>query len=378
MTKPRILVIENSIALTGALKSITRTANDLKNSFDFCFVLPVNSSGRFWIEGKSFHSVFELPMLEISRKIRSMLFYLPQLLLNAIRLNKIIKKEKIDLMHVNDIYNLLPVVHHLLGGSTPYVCHIRFLPDRFPKVLFTFWIKLHLRYAGKIIVVSNAVLKQLHIHPKIILIHNELPVEDRYPQLLNEGNDQLTFTFLYLSNFIEGKGQNFALEAFARIHFALPSWKLRFVGGDMGLHKNKIYRNALQERAKELGIFEKIEWMPFTEEVEWEYKQADIVLNFSESESFSITCVEALYFGRPLIATACGGPSEILDHGLTGLLVENRNIYAMSDAMQTMAQDSKLRKLFTTNARQSVIEKFSVERTSAKLGNEYTKLLCKS
>lgn len=98
-----------------------------------------------------------------------------------------------------------------------------------------------------------------------------------------------------------GKGQDFALQSFAQVHETLPNWKLRLVGGDMGLKKNRDYIAKLKREAKRLNMERKIEWIAFTEDVELEYKQADIVLNFSESESFSITCLEALYFGRPLI-----------------------------------------------------------------------------
>ena len=48
--KPVILIVENSIDVTGALKSITRTAYDLKGAFDFHFVIPKKSRGRTWIE----------------------------------------------------------------------------------------------------------------------------------------------------------------------------------------------------------------------------------------------------------------------------------------------------------------------------------------
>lgn len=375
MIKQRILIIENSIDVTGALKSITRTAYDLKEHFEFQFIIPSGSRGRFWIEGKGFTKIRELPMKEISRRFSSLILYLPFLVLNTFRFRKIVAEEKIALIHVNDLYNLLPITYKVLGGTIPYVCHIRFLPDRFPKALFDFWLKLHLRYAEKIIAVSHAVMKQLPHHTKITVIHNELPVEERYPERVEIGTNKATFTFLYLSNFMVGKGQNFALEAFAKIQRQLPDWKLRFVGGDMGLEKNQTYKVDLQNSARELGIFDKTEWFGFTEEVEREYKDADIVLNFSESESFSITCLEALYFGRPIIATDCGGPAEIIEHKKTGLLVENRNANAMVDTMLELAKNHELRSRIGINARLSVRNKFSIQNTSYKIRKEYRTIL---
>lgn len=373
--KPTILIIENSVDVTGALKSITRTAYDLKDYFEFHFIIPNKSAGRFWIEGKGFKTIYELPLREISKRFLDLMFYLPFLILNTFQLRAIVRNNKISVIHINDLYNLLPVMYSCMGGSVPYVCHIRFLPDRFPKLLFNFWLRLHLRYARKIIVVSDAVKKQLPHHDKISVIHNELPVEERYPDKADFEKRSSHFTFLYLSNYIEGKGQDFALESFALIHHNLPDWKLRLVGGDMGLSKNKVYRNQLELRARQLGIFEKTEWIGFTDEVELEYKRADITLNFSESESFSITCLEALFYGCPVIASDCGGPAEIIDHEETGLLVQNRNVEVMASAMMRLATDIGLRDKMSKNAKDRVTKKFSVDKTSYKIKEIYDQVL---
>ncbi len=369
--KNKILIIENSIHLTGDLKSITRSSFDLSNHFEFLFVIPKHSKGRFWIENKGFSKIFELPMRELSRRLSSLVLYVPFLVLNSIRLKKILKTNNVDIIHINDVYNLLPVAIRLFGNSTPYVCHFRFLPDRFPALLLKFWLMLHFRFASKIVAVSENVRRQLPNHPKVIVIHNELPAEERYPNISNDHSEKASYGFLYLSNFMEGKGQALALKAFSRIHHQLSNWTLRFVGGDMGLAKNRKYREGLRELGKELGIDQKLEWCDFADDVELEYKKADIVLNFSESESFSITCLEAMFYGRPLIASDCGGPSEIVSHMTTGLIVENRNVAEMSEAMLSLATNPKLRLTLAKNAREQVRDKFSISNTSYILKDVY-------
>ena len=145
----------------------------------------------------------------------------------------------------------------------------------------------------------------------------------------------------------------------------------------MGLAKNRAYKQSLEALAASLGIANKVSWNGFAEDVEWEYKQADIVLNFSESESFSITCVEALYFGRPLIATDCGGPAEIIDHMQTGILVPNRLVSGMAEAMLQLATDGQLRSRLANHAREVIREKFSIEKTSYRLKAVYDEVLAK-
>jgi L-malate glycosyltransferase len=370
----RVLIIENSIHVTGALKSITRVAFDLRHLYSFVFVLPLGSQGRFLVDKFGFKAIYELPMKELSRRVTSFLIYLPALVTNSLKIRKLIRKENIDLIHVNDLYNLIPVVYKLSGGSKPYICHIRFLPTGFPKSIFNLWLNLHLKFSERIIVVSHFLKNQLPSHDKIEWIPNELPIDEQYPPA-DFTTSKKVYTFLYLANFIPGKGQNYALEAFARTHEKLPNWRLRFAGGDMGLQKNKVFRDQLKARAHELGIDQKIDWVEFVEDTEREYKSADIILNFSEAESFSITCLEALFYGMPLIATDCGGPAEIVDHNLTGLLVLNRDIDSMAKTMIQLANDKDLRIQFEENSRSISRKRFSLEKTSYRLYDVYQTVL---
>lgn len=373
MNKPVVLIIDNSVGVTGAIKSITQSCFDNRDYFDFQFVIPPNSNARSIIQNKGFSKIYELPMRELKRSIFSVFVYLPFLLINAIRLNRIAKKNEVALIHVNDVYNLLPVAMRLLGGSKPYVCHIRFLPNRFPVWIFNFWYRCHLRYSRQMIAVSNTTKSMLP--PKsAIVVYDNLP-QEKYTEVQVD-EEKPPRIFLYISNFTQAKGQDHAIEAFSKVHSELPEWKLRFVGSVLGgLSKNKTYKNKLEERAKELGLHKKIEWLAFTEDVELEYKRADIVLNFSESESFSMTCLEALFYGRPLIATNCGGPAEIIANGTTGLLVENKDVKSMAFAMKQLAVDEGLRRDFGKQARMDVRKRFGKENTSMQIKSIYDSII---
>jgi glycosyltransferase involved in cell wall biosynthesis len=368
MNKPRILIIENSIAVTGALKAILKSAHDLRSDFDFFFIIPKNSQTKLIIEKAGF-AAEQFNMIEINKNFLTLLLYLPQLLINASKLKKTVSRLRIDLIHVNDLYNLIPPVAVCVGMRVPYISHVRFLPNRFPEILFSTWMKIHVRFANKIIAVSQSLKNSLPKHVKIVMIYDGFPFEKKLSAPVEKKN---THTFLYLANFIRGKGQDHALAAFAQIHAKIPHWKLRFVGGDMGLPKNKDYLNELHQMAEKTGLTEKIEWAGFTEDVEREYRSADIVINFSESESFSMTCAEALYFGIPTIASDSGGPAEIIDHTETGLLVANRQLDHMSEGMLKLATDSELREFMKQNSIKAAQRKFSPEKTSAVLKELYT------
>lgn len=99
----------------------------------------------------------------------------------------------------------------------------------------------------------------------------------------------------------------------------------------------------------------------FDPDLEKLMKDSYALLNFSEAESFSMTCSEASYFGTPVIATRCGGPEEIIVDNITGLLVNKKDVDGMMDAMLKLANDTVLRNQFSLAARDYVRKKFSEE-----------------
>ena len=363
--KKNILILENSIDVTGALKSIVRTCLYDKTNYHFIFVLPKKSSAGLWLKEQGFTHIEYFNTIELSRSWKRNFMYLPYLLINAFKLKKIIRQNKVDLIINNDLYNLLPIALRLIGLTNRYICYVRFLPNRFPIVLYNFWIKLHLLQAFAIVAVSKHLAGFLPQSSKVHVIYNELPLESNVHNLnLNVEREP---AFLYLSNYIRGKGHEYALQAFSKITHQIPNWKLRFVGGDMGLNKNKMFLEELKALSISLNIAEKCEWFGFTNNIQAEYKRVEVMLNFSESESFSLTCLESLYFGTPVIASNSGGPAEIISHGINGLLVENKNTVSMANAMLQIAGDAAFRKRVNEEGFKTVQESFSADKTSGKL-----------
>ena len=127
----------------------------------------------------------------------------------------------------------------------------------------------------------------------------------------------------------------------------------------MGLEKNKKFKEELMMQSISLGISEQVEWMGFADQMKDEYLNASFINNFSDSESFSLTCLEALYFGRPVIATRCGGPEEIIDENESGYLVPMDDVKAMSQAMRQLMSNRDLIEKMGQVGYEAVRRKFS-------------------
>lgn len=84
----------------------------------------------------------------------------------------------------------------------------------------------------------------------------------------------------------------------------------------------------------------------------------------SRYEGFPMVIPESLCLETPVISVDCkSGPKEIIENGFNGLLVENYNAKALSEAMNSFIFDKNLYKECKANARQSV-EKFDVSEIS--------------
>jgi glycosyltransferase involved in cell wall biosynthesis len=361
MNKPRVLIIENSLDFTGGLNSTLRSSRWLSDQFDFQFLLPSGSRSSLYLQEAGFR-VHEMPMQEIRKSLAAMIMYIPRLLRNTSRFAKLVKRHRIDVMISNDYYNLIPPIYKSLGGKIPYLCFVRLLPSRFPGTLVGMWYRLHARHADKILAVSEKVKAQLPANNKIIVQYDGLESDS-----VADYNMEST-TILYLANYIPGKGQEYAVKSFAKICREFPGWKVRFVGSEMGLEKNRKFKRRLAEVAAKLGCDSQFEWKEFTTNTRREFDGAAIVLNFSDSESFSLTVQEALFHGRPVIATDSGGPTEIIDDGTSGIIVARRDVDSMAAAMKRLMSHPEERRQMGEAGHRRMVERFNPSMTFAKLG----------
>lgn len=373
---PKILVVDNSRAVTGALNAMRHATTPLQaQGLAFVYVLPTGSTGQAVLEADGYH-VYELPFVEISRRKSDLLRYPFALLLNGWRLAQLARREGAAIVHLNDFYNLTGYVARLLSlGRLRVVTHVRFLPQSLPQPLARTWRWLAVRLASRTVGVSQAVGRYFTGAANARVVYDPLPGAERHPVPQHLPRPDGTIELLYLSNYIQGKGQDLALTAFVPAYAANPRLRLRFVGGDMGLAKNQAFRQQLEAETQQAGLAGVVLFEGFATDVEATIKAADILLNFSESESFSLTCLDALYYGTPLIASDCGGPAELFEHGKSGLLVPNRDVPAMTAAITQLAADAGLRTRFAAASRAFVRHKFSPAATYGALGQLYKQVL---
>jgi glycosyltransferase involved in cell wall biosynthesis len=104
---------------------------------------------------------------------------------------------------------------------------------------------------------------------------------------------------------------------------------------------------------------ERIEFVGATDDVSPHYDAAFAALNCSESESFSITCLDGSAAGLPVVATRCGGPEEIVEDGKTGFLVPVGDGKAVGERLAWLLDHPKEAAEMGRAGRLLVAERFS-------------------
>ena len=356
--KPTLVIVDGSIAVTGALVAAGRQAELLRDEIDTLLILPRGHEVPA-ARTETFIAVIELPIVPLRKSAASLLLYLPALLVASLMLRREMKRRRCERLQLNDFYLLHGAVLRLLGFRGRIVTFVRIDPRRF-GIAGRLWLAAARWCSTEIVAVSKFIQNLLlpDIPSRLIYGHNtigEATIERR------GGTSPL---FLFVGNTIEGKGQEHAVAAFNLIADRFPTARLRFVGGDMGLAKNRLFRARLEQAAASGPAPGRIEFRGHTDDLTGDYADAFAALNFSASESFSNTCFDASSAGLPVIATRCGGPEEIIDDGDTGFLVPLGDVAAMAERMAWLLDHPAEARAFGETGQMLVGERFSPARSA--------------
>jgi len=184
---------------------------------------------------------------------------------------------------------------------------------------------------------------------------------------------------LYVGRLQSHKGPDVAVrtlaEAVARDPGAAQDLVLAIVGGPSGTgHGVEVSR--LMELAGALGVSDRVILFPPLPQARLAdvYSAADVVLVPSRSESFGLVALEAQACGTPVVAAAVGGLRYVVQHGLTGYLVQGHDPADHAERMLQILRDGRMAaELGEWAARQAL--RFTWDATAAELAGIYRELI---
>jgi len=113
--------------------------------------------------------------------------------------------------------------------------------------------------------------------------------------------------------------------------------------------------------AEELGLRDRVLFLGKHASVHELLSCADLFLLPSENESFGLAALEAMACGAPVVASRVGGLPEVVEHGVSGFLLEKGNVTAMGDAAAEILSDEVLHADMKAAGRRLAVERFSAE-----------------
>lgn len=140
-------------------------------------------------------------------------------------------------------------------------------------------------------------------------------------------------------------------------------------------HKKADLMKVLEELITQHGITDRIHFIGFHENTASYLGQLDFFALSSSSEGFSIATIEAMATGLPVVATRCGGPQEILEHQVTGLLVAVNAPDELAEGLLYLIQNPVAAQRIAIAGQTHAIKVFSFSTMLAAYRKEYTKYL---
>jgi glycosyltransferase involved in cell wall biosynthesis len=159
------------------------------------------------------------------------------------------------------------------------------------------------------------------------------------------------------------KGYDVLLEAFAEVRQGHPEMRLEIAGDGSQL-------GTLRQQALALRIDDAVSFPGWVDDLPAAIRRWSIHVQPSREEAFGITVLQAMAEGVPVIASDVGGLAEIVEPGMTGLLVPAGDAQALAAAMKQLLDDPERRETMGAASRQSAA-RFSEARFARELAALY-------
>ena len=168
------------------------------------------------------------------------------------------------------------------------------------------------------------------------------------------------------------KGQDVFLNAFAQ---AFPAGDATATVVGAPLFGEEDYEREVRGLVERLDLSDRVSFAGFRHDVGAELAAMDVLVHASViPEPFGQVVVEGMAAGVPVVAAAAGGPAEIIDDGVQGILYPPSDSAALAVALRRLAGDPGLRARMG-RAGEERARRFAPERVAAEVLGVYERVL---
>lgn len=292
--------------------------------------------------------------------------------LAIIKLQKLMKKNEIDIVHINTSYTYVGAVA-ANKLNIPVVWHLRELleEDQNNRFLVKDGSKKLIYKSSKIIAISNYVYnkyKQSFLE-KIIEIPNGID-ESLYYSLRDILLEDIT-RFIYVGGISEKKGFGYIIEAMKQlIEEGIDNVHLEVLGND-----KEPYGEKMKQIIQENKLSDYITFRGVCVNTHEFYKKSDVMLMTSECEAFGRTTVEAMQSGCLVIGSDSGATPDILNHGKAGILFKPRDSVDLKNKMIYVMKNKSICRKIAKDGQNRAIRKYTARENAKQIYEVYKSIL---
>lgn len=207
--------------------------------------------------------------------------------------------------------------------------------------IFPYLRKFAARHSDAMVVLTN---RDKENYSKNIARCAPLHVIPNPAQMRHYSYDPASKTILSVGHLLENKGYHRAVEVAAQILPKHPDWKWVICGEGPE-------RNRLETMIAEAGLQNQMKLLGLVTDMDSMYTQASILVMTSTMEGLPMVLLEGKAHGVPLVSfDIMTGPSDIIDDGINGCLVEPFDTDTMAQKLETLMTDHALRHKMSENA----------------------------
>ncbi|MDD5021394.1 MAG: glycosyltransferase family 4 protein [Endomicrobiaceae bacterium] len=366
MNKKKVLFIFSSFSFGGAEKMTADTAsaiNKFSNEFEAFVATPKESP---------------LSKYSNEKQIKTLNFncrgtFTPT---GILKLFKIIKKEKIDIIHVQQGKLFWTALLMKL-----FFCNVKVVLHRTQDTRHKWYARYHYRIADKVLAVSDIVknnMIEIDKAPakKVQTLYNgfdfdnfrkDIDISDIIKEYGLENKIVIGAVGAMVS--LEGKGQIYLMQALAKMRNQYPNLICILLGDGPG-------KKEQEEYAKKLGIGDKVIFAGYKSNIAKYINAMDIFCLLScDTEGFGNVNIEAQSLAKPVITTNIGGIPETVIENKTALIVNPRDVEALIVAIKKLLDNKNYALDMGAQGKKFVENKFSDKIMAGNLSEIYKEIL---
>jgi len=152
---------------------------------------------------------------------------------------------------------------------------------------------------------------------------------------------------------------------------ALAQLKKRGIAARLFVAGDGVMRTELENLSRKMGVAGQIHWLGHVSDPVALLQATDVYLMASVGEAFCLALAEAMGCGSAVVASRSGSLPEIIEDGISGLLVPPLNASALADAIEQLSKNEQLRHQLAINAVKRVREHFTKEASIERMISVY-------